>query len=579
MDASNPLNIFPPPKKTTLTGGFYASAVLRGKFWEECVDENLPPQGFRLEISERGIRIYGNTRSATKYACSVLFQIAKVLGRGTADERYEVPCCVIEDWPDVPVRGFMLDVSRGRVPTMGSFEVLISTLSQLRYNQLQLYVEHTYAFENHEDVWREASPLTAQELRTLDKICRQNNIELVPNLNSFGHVERWLKHENYKHLAECPNGFYHAIFKMQRVAGTFAACEETADFMGELYDEYLPNFSSDKFNVGGDEPWELGQGSSRELCEKYGKRAVYLEHMARLKKRVEKHGKKMMFWGDVLLGESGEIPSEFLKNTIPVIWGYDAGHPFDEQCSCVKAALEKAGGDGEFYLAPGTSSWLSFGTRQTNALQNVREACAAAKKHGAKGVLLTTWGDFGYHNPFCANWLPLVFAAEAMWSGNANSDAECFAETLNRLLRAPSKTYAKALFRFGKLDDCISKKITNRSITREMFFAKGEAFEKVVDGVSAEEVVAVREELACVQKIFSNVSQRTIEKRVWAREFSVALKMTDAALRRAEAFLKNDAGTLAAVEAEMAGTLKDAFADAWRMSDREGGLAEALAAW
>ena len=571
MSHTNPLNIFPPPKKTTLTGGVFSPRD--EDFWENVEDGNFSNQHFRLEISESGkILIRHGNGDQLGFDCAVLVfeQLLQNFGA------HNIPCCVIEDRPDVPVRGFMLDVSRGRVPKMSALRELVKTLARLRYNQLQLYVEHTYEFKNHEEVWRDASPLTAKNLKDLDGLCREHGIELVPNLNSFGHVERWLKHAKYKPLAECPNGFFHAIFKMQRVAGTFAACEETADFMGELYGEFLPNFSSDKFNIGGDEPWELGQGRSRELCEKHGKRAVYLEHMARLKKRVEAHGKKMMFWGDVLLGESGEIPSEFLKNTIPVIWGYDAGHPFDDQCSRVKTALEKAGGNGEFYLAPGTSSWLSFGTRQTNAIQNIREACAAAKKHCATGVLLTTWGDFGYHNPFCANWLPLIFAAEEMWSGNANVSEDHFSEILGRFLENSPDDYAKALFRFGKLDDCISKKITNRSITREMFFAKGEAFEKVMEGVPAEEVAAAQAELACVMKIFSKISEKTIRQQVWAEEFSVALKMTDAALRRAEAFLRNDAGALAAVEAEMCGPIKDAFAAAWKRSNREGGLAESL---
>lgn len=482
-----------------------------------------------------------------------------------------------ENCPVVPVRGFMLDVSRGRVPTMHALSELITLLARLHFNQLQLYVEHTYAFKNHEEVWRDASPLTSGELRMLDDLCRTNGIELVPNLNSFGHVERWLKHEKYKPLAECPGGFYHAIFKRQRAAGTFAACEETAAFMGELYEEFLPNFSSDKFNIGGDEPWELGQGRSRVLCEKHGKRSVYLEHMSRLKKRVEAHGKRIMFWGDVLLGEAGDIPPDFLRNTIPVIWGYDAGHPFDEQCSRVKTALEKADGNGEFYLAPGTSSWLSFGTRQTNALKNIREACDAAQKHGATGVLLTTWGDFGFHNPFCANLIPLIFAAEILWSGNMLETAEDFASVFEQIgFNDGSVPFAEALIKFGNLDDCVSKKITNRSITREMFFAKGEAFEKVMDGVSVEEIDVARRELTRVRKVFSEIPETMRNDRIWVKEFAVALQMADAALRRAEAFLRNDTGALAAVEAEMQGPIKAAFAESWSLSNRVGGLAESL---
>ena len=166
----------------------------------------------------------------------------------------------------------------------------------------------------------------------------------------------------------------------------------------------------------------------------------------------------MMFWGDVLLGESGEIPAEFLKNTIPVIWGYDVGHPFDAQCSRVRAALEKAGGNGEFYLAPGTSSWLSFGTRQTNALKNIREACSAAKKYGANGVLLTTWGDFGYHNPFCANLIPLVVASAEMQGAKVPETAKEFAGIFEELgIFDEAEAFAEALLNFGKLDDCISK--------------------------------------------------------------------------------------------------------------------------
>ena len=469
--------------------------------------------------------------------------------------------------PAFAERGFMLDVSRGRVPTMPALETLVRLLAALRFNRLQLYVEHTFAFRGHEEVWRDASPLTPEEIRRLDALCRARGIELVPNLNSFGHVERWLKHARYKPLAECPDGFYHELFKMRRAAGTFAPGEESADFMGALYREYLPNFSSQLFNVGGDEPWELGQGRSRGLCAARGKRAVYLEHMARLKKRAEACGRKIMFWADVLLGEDGEIPADFVRGTVPVIWGYEADHPFDAQCARVREALAKAGGDpGGFLVAPGTSSWLSFGTRQTNALANVRAACAAAKRHGARGVLLTTWGDFGYHNPPAADLVPLVACAAEMRGGARDGDVRAALLALFR----DDAAFVDALLKFGGLDDFFAKKITNRSLIRELFFARGEAFAKLMDGVSAGEVAAAKN--ACARALSSAERSRADRG-----GFRVAVEMAFAALRRAEAFLKNDADALAAVEAEAAGPLKERFAEAWRRFDREGGLAESLA--
>ena len=298
--------------------------------------------------------------------------------------------------------------------------------------------------------------------------------------------------------------------------------------------------------------------------------------MLRLKKRAEACGKKIMFWADVLLGDGnargGEIPAALIDGAVPVIWGYEANHPFDAQCARVRAALEKTGGNGSFMVAPGTSAWLSFGTRQTNAFANIRAACSAAKKHGAAGVLLTTWGDFGYHNPPAADLLPLIFCAALARGGPAPETPADFAPALEKMGVPAAETLAEALFAFGKLDDFISKKIPNRSWIREAFFAKGEAFEKLAADVPAAEIAAAAEENARVLKLLGGVPAACPE----AAELAVAAKMTAAALRRADAFLRGDAPARAAAEAKAAGPLREKFAAAWRLSCREGGLAESL---
>ena len=108
-------------------------------------------------------------------------------------------------------RGLMLDISRNRVPTIQTLHSLIDALQVLNYNELQLYTEHTFAFAEHKTVWQNASPMTAKEILQLDGYCAERGIELVPNQNSFGHMERWLKHADYKSLAECPEGFMHPL--------------------------------------------------------------------------------------------------------------------------------------------------------------------------------------------------------------------------------------------------------------------------------------------------------------------------------------------------------------------------------
>ena len=104
------------------------------------------------------------------------------------------------------VRSYMLDISRDKVPTMGTLKQLVEILEKFNYNQLQLYTEHTFAYSKHEAVWKDASPMTPSEVRELDLFCAMHGIDLVPNQNSFGHLERWLVRPEYNHLAELPHG-------------------------------------------------------------------------------------------------------------------------------------------------------------------------------------------------------------------------------------------------------------------------------------------------------------------------------------------------------------------------------------
>ena len=92
----------------------------------------------------------------------------------------------IDDKPDFANRGVMLDISRDKVPTMETLYKQIDILAECKINQIQLYTEHTFAYDNHKVVWQNASPMTPEQILDLDQYCRDRHIELVPNQNSFG---------------------------------------------------------------------------------------------------------------------------------------------------------------------------------------------------------------------------------------------------------------------------------------------------------------------------------------------------------------------------------------------------------
>ena len=120
--------------------------------------------------------------------------------------RNKLQCFELKDFPRLKRRGFMLDVSRCKVPTMKSLFELIDLLSILRFNEIQLYIEHTLHFattEPYGKIRRHSLELKFKKLTIIVKI---------DSLNLFqtSTLSVTLKDGcgmNPTKFAECPDGF------------------------------------------------------------------------------------------------------------------------------------------------------------------------------------------------------------------------------------------------------------------------------------------------------------------------------------------------------------------------------------
>jgi hexosaminidase len=372
-------------------------------------------QWYRLEIGTAGIEIIHNTPSGLFYAVQTLKQLIRQ-APPSAGRTLKLSCCRIEDWPDFNVRGVLYDISRDRVPTMETLYGLIDLWAELKFNQLQLYMEHTFAYSRHKLVWKNASPLTSQEIQILDKYCRDRGIELVPNQNSFGHMEHWLKHPEYFHLAEAPEGFTdpEGVF-YSRSSTLSPAVPETIDFLGDLYDELLPNFESNILNIGGDEPYELGQGRSADLCAEYGRERVYTDFLLKIHEQLSRRGSKMQVYGDIIINYPHLIKD--LPDDITIInWGYEWNHPFEDECRIMSDSGLP------FYICAGTSGWNTIGGRRKNAFQNILNAAQQGKTFGAEGFLISEWGDNGHWQQYPIALPGFLLASAVAWNLNGAAD-------------------------------------------------------------------------------------------------------------------------------------------------------------
>ena len=196
-------------------------------------DDGHEGQGYRIRVRPNMVTLTGGGPAGLRYGVETLAQLA----------RKSIPACDIDDAPELDKRGLLIDVSRGKVPTLDTLKGIVDLMVQLKLNLLMLYTEHTFQFRRHPLIGKGASPMSAGEIRTLDAYACERHVELVPTLQSLGHMHHLLKIPRYRHLAES-----------DRRWSISPAVEESYALLEDLYTEYIPNFRSNWFNANCDEP-------------------------------------------------------------------------------------------------------------------------------------------------------------------------------------------------------------------------------------------------------------------------------------------------------------------------------------
>ncbi len=510
--------------------------------------KTLSEQAFELKLTsaERCLRAGGE--AGAFYGCQAFVQLVEQFGATP-------PSLTIRDAPDFPARGVMLDVSRCRVPTMATCRHLVDLLAGLRINQLQLYTEHTFAFSAHKTVWHDASPFTHEEILELDQYCADRFIELVPNFNSFGHFGRWLRHPEYRHLAECPD---------RADRGTLAPNTASLRFLETLYDEYLPHFSSPLFNVGCDETWELGKGRSKTRAEKTGTTAVYLEFLKKIHKLVTGKGRRMQFWGDIILHRP-ELIKELPRDIVALCWGYEADHPYGKQCR----AFAAAGVD--YYVCPGTSAWMSITGRTDNCLANLENAARNGLRHGATGYLITDWGDGGHHQVQPIGYAGFAAGAAYGWHLKTNRKVDLSAALSRHFFQDPTGTLGRFCLDLGRtLNRLPGLRVGNRSAIHQLLFQNHEALD--LTKVTRQQCNDAEAWLDRLTADLAHARPRCSDRNLVMRELRHALAASSHAIHRAR-FTQFGQGATDVLRGELQ-NLVMAHEEQWLARNRRGGLHE-----
>lgn len=512
--------------------------------WVSLLDDGDEPavesaQGYRLEICDGEAAVDAGGDAGAFYAAITLAQLNRLHPDG-------VPDMIIVDNPAIEWRGVMLDVSRGKVPTLETLELIIERLAALKINFLQLYLEHTFAHPGHEDAWRDATPYTTADIARLRTFASQRHVDLVGQQNALGHMERWLEHPRYAQLAALPGGYRSADGGHEPAACVDPALAESFELVAELVSNVAEAFDSRMVHVGLDEPIDLNPSVWDAIFDVPGapvpwadvdngafcvpldepRRSQYIDWVCRLRELPALDGRQMLMWADVL-APNPELLTHIPAGVTLVEWGYEASHPFDARCGRItQAGLP-------LWVAPGTSSWSSMSGRIANMTANVRAAVDAAVAHHGQGVVVCDWGNDGHFQYLPISWPAFVTTAALAWNP---TDVPGVPGALAHFVTG-DVALADATWRLGHVNDGITPSAPEAGTLAALLMSPSSAEMLAAGGMTEEMLAEADAELVeCIEQA-GRARSDVADGRLWADEVHAAASWLRLAIAVARARL------------------------------------------
>ncbi len=367
----------------------------------------------RAELGDKlGVCKKGNCATVYYTKKHQFFRELGILTEHASDEEFEI----FEDsyFKDISV---MFNVSSGAAQTVDAFCKMIDYLAVMGYGAAMLYTEDLIELKTRPYYGYMHGRYSEEELRSIDGYAYEYGIEMIPCLECYGHMGRYLEWDEAAPI---------------RDTGTvlLAREEETFKFLDELICKVSLCFRSRRINIGMDEAWDMGRGTFLDRHGYVPPIDIFNEYMDRLMPILEKYGYEPMMWCDMYfrahskngrdyyaeyINISDETASRIPKNMSLVFWHYG------EEPGCDEYMLKKLNAlDRHIIYAGGLWDWNGFFPENNYAMLSCKESLAASRKCGIRDAMVTAW--YGSDNAFFANLLGLSDFAEMCYDENANGE-------------------------------------------------------------------------------------------------------------------------------------------------------------
>ena len=307
--------------------------------------------------------------------------------------------------------GIMLDVSFGCVLKVEAVKKYLSFMALHGMNFAMLYTEDLYEVPEYPHFGYQRGRYSVEDLREIDAYAAQLGIELIPCIQTFGHLGKFLRYAAHSNIAE-------------NATVLLPGEEETYKFIEACIRTCRSAFRSGRIHIGCDETRGLGFGKSFNRDGFRDRFEVFNEHLSRVVEICKAYDFHPMMWSDMYFAIAApnaatfapgiEVP-QYAIDAIPdvdlVFWDY-----YHEDNHFYAANIESHKKIGHnFLFAGGVWTWNGFVPNFRYTYDTVRPAMEECLKGGVQSVFGTTWayGDINHMQG-----LPcLAMYSEYCWRG------------------------------------------------------------------------------------------------------------------------------------------------------------------
>lgn len=358
--------------------------------------DTLNKEGYVMEITRNGIILAAQNTTGVFYGLQTLRQLWRQF-----PDKPGLPCMKITDWPAIPMRVVMDDISRGPIPTNAYIKEQIRRYSEMKINHISFYIEHVVKTASHPGFAPDGG-ISVEEFREISDYASDYHITTIGGFQSLGHFANILSVPEFRQLG--------ATDRMLDPLNP-----EAISFLRDVYREMAPAFTSDIFNANCDEAWDLSRAELTGEAARLGVSRIYADHIKRLDTTILELGKRTLIWGDIIM-EYPDILDLLPPYILTGAWNYDARESFAEFID----PLKNAGFD--FTISPGILNSNRLFPDYEMTFTNIRNFINEGYQKGTKGVFLTVWDDGGPHF-FNHDWYGVAYNAEQCWKPNKDDTA------------------------------------------------------------------------------------------------------------------------------------------------------------